>query len=140
VLLERLTGVGFIILGADRQDNPPLLEPLDVMLKGNKSFPLGVALPQGNSAQTVVANYPAPQGVVQVQDQALLAFASNSQRQRVKAMGQRRQVFRRSGQLGVEVKTVVSPLPLAVDRGQAFDVVERYIGRGLVEHTLVEAA
>src|SRR5208337_4996929 len=68
--LERQQGVCLVILGTDRQDHPatsliqhPALE-LDVGLAQS------AALPEGDPFQPVISNYPAPQGVVQIENQA----------------------------------------------------------------------
>ena len=78
VLLEDLPGDRLLVLAANGQQDAALLQRLGVLLEGHEGLALGVALPQADAAQAIVADDAAPAGVVQIEDQALLGQAQSA--------------------------------------------------------------
>ena len=70
MLLERLHRVGFVVLGADGQDDAAAAEFAGVFLEGGIGLTEGAALAEGDALQPVIADDAAPDGVVQVEHQA----------------------------------------------------------------------
>ena len=96
---ENLLGDVFLVLAAHGQDHAPLLQALDVLLEGHVGFAFGLALAQADALEAVVADHAAPERIVQVQHQALLAQAQVGRHQRGHAMGIIDQVLRGHGSL-----------------------------------------
>ena len=55
-------------------------------------------------------------------------------------MGQGWHMLRRAGELGIEVESVVGPVPFALDCGHPFHVVQDHVAGRVIEHPLIETA
>src|SRR5205814_4961459 len=73
VLLERCSRVGFFVLAANRQDYAASGEGFDVSLERHEGFADGIALADVDSAESIIADHPTPERVVEVEHQALAA-------------------------------------------------------------------
>src|SRR5277367_401128 len=71
MLLKRLLGDRRIILGANSEDDTPLLELQRVTLQHEMGFALRAAGAEHDAVHTIVADDSAPQGVVEIAHQAL---------------------------------------------------------------------
>ena len=73
MLFENFLGDVFAVLAAHGQQDAALLQGLGVVLEGEKGLALAVALAEADAAQAVVADHAAPEGVVEIEHEALLA-------------------------------------------------------------------
>ena len=61
-----------VVLGADGQNNPAILELLGIALQGQMCFASCAPLSDNDALQPVVTDHAAPQGVVKIEDKAFL--------------------------------------------------------------------
>ena len=117
---------------------PAPLEIVDVLLEREERLPFARALAQPDAAGPKVADDAAPERVVQVEDEDLLAPAGDRPQQAEDALRVGDQAFRAARHLEFEVEARVEPAPGAGLGGQALQVMEHDIRRGALGEEPVE--
>ena len=106
-----------VVLGADGQDDAPFLELLGVMLQGKMRFAGGAALAQNDAVESVVADHPAPQCVVEIEHQTFLRQAPLGGKNAGGEIAVKGRGLRRDFELALKpargVEPGVDPVPLA---------------------------
>jgi hypothetical protein len=72
MVIEGFDDIPLVILGADGENDAASRQLSGVVLDRGKGFTKAISLPQDDAVETVVADDPAPDRVVQVQHQALV--------------------------------------------------------------------
>ena len=108
-LIERLAGFFVVVLRANGEHDSPLLEFLGIALKCEEGFAFAGALPELDAAGPQVADNSAPQRVVQVEHQDLLARAEHGPQQADDAVRVGDQALRTAGHFEFEIKPRIEP-------------------------------
>ena len=126
MFLERLACIGIIVLGADRQDDPALLQALHRHLKCQEGFAFRIALANFDPGQPVFPDNAAPARIVQIQHQAFLRQPEFSRDQCRHMTRQQGQGFEADALLGEMPVAVIEPGALAELGRQSLDIHQRH--------------
>ncbi len=100
MLKEGFPGVGLVVLRRDRQHHAALSQGQGHALDAEESLTGAVALAQDDALDAVIADDPAPERIVQVEDQAASALAAHGGGEARGVLGVDRQAGPGEGQLG----------------------------------------
>ena len=139
MIAKRRFGDLGVVLGADGENDAPLLELLGVMLQGEMGFACRAAFAQHDAVNPVVADHAAPQRVVEIEHQTFLRQAPQGGENAGGEVAVEGRRLRRDFQLALkpapDVEPGVDPVPLA----RARDIQnEHAVARRGLAHLVVQ--
>src|SRR5205814_6599499 len=119
------------VLAANRHDYAASGEGFDVSLERHEGFADGIALADVDSAESIIADHPTPERVVEVEHQALAASPDTRGDQRGDTVCIGRKVFGCAGEFREVEIPLVAPVPPS-DRGRnRVEIVDLHPSRRL---------
>jgi hypothetical protein len=123
VLVEGQNRIAHFILATYRKKDASLTQFFQIRLKPPETFPVSVSV-QNDPVHSVVADNPTPEGIVEIEHNALDHPPVGGHRDIHDVFCRRRQVFERTERLGQVPEAVVKPVPPSYPRRHRLDVVD----------------
>ncbi len=130
MLLKRLDGLLVVVLAANGQQHAAFGQGKQVLLEGLEGFAAGRGIADFDAVQTVVADHPAPQGVVQVQHRHFLGRLAEVLDQVGRFAGHVQHQPAAIRLLALKPAPRIPGLQRAAAGGKKFDVADMHIGGG----------
>ncbi len=119
--LERLAGIVLVVLRDDRQRHAASVERPHVLLEGDERLATR-SVPELDPRQPVLGDHATPEGVIEIEHEALGAEPLGSREHRGGVTGERGQRVERNSLLGHEPVAVVEPARLPIRAGKTVAV------------------